>query len=45
MGSDGSTNDLGILTVERTMGLLGVSSRMEICGKLSGKMLFEEEEQ
>ena len=44
VGSDGST-DLGILTVERTMGLLGASSRMEICGKLSGKMLLEDEVQ
>jgi hypothetical protein len=44
VGSDGST-DLGILTVERTMGLLGASSRMEICGKLSGKMMLEDGEQ
>jgi hypothetical protein len=44
MGTDGST-DLGILTVERTMGLLGASSKMEICGKLSGKMILEDEKQ
>ena len=44
VGGDG-TADLGILTVERQMGLLGASSKMEICGKLSGKMMLEDGEQ
>ena len=44
VGGDGSA-DLGILTVERQMGLLGASSKMEICGKLSGRMMLEDGEQ
>ena len=44
VGGDGSA-DLGVLTVERQMGLLGASNKMEICGKLSGKMMLEDGEQ
>lgn len=37
----GEAGGYGVLTVERSLGLLGATSRMEVCGKLTGKMIVE----
>ena len=34
----------GVMTVERSMGLLGATTKLEVCGKLTGKMIMENEE-